>query len=159
MRVTFDFSLKTNLSYRLLYPVAEVNLPEHVETENSYLFWDRSKQFKNELYVTLKGSELPLTFPLRIKASDIDYFIRGQYTKMSKEYKERLLSIFKSRTIPYLPDTHPSNTYLKRIEAIFDPKPEDFESLAQFLNVDARLIKSIGQLYPLVDINKEIYLK
>ncbi len=159
MRVTFDFSLKTNLSYRLLYPVAEVNLPEHVETENSYLFWDKSKQFKNELYVTLKGSELPLTFPLRLKASDIDYFIRGQYTKMSKEYKENVLETFKRRVIPYAPDTHPSKLYLRRIEAIFDPKSEDFESLAQFLNVDARLIKSVGQLYPLVDINKEIYLK
>lgn len=154
MNHTFDFKNKKNPSYYILYPIVYLENYEELKNEpviNTYLFWDSEKKFNNCLY--LKTDKLNfIEAPLKLTKEDLKNFLNGKYTKLSKNVTSKVIEFHEIQAKIIKTDK-----YLLKIKSIFNPQEEDFEELAKYFDVKVKIVKEVGQLLHIVDLDKEVY--
>jgi hypothetical protein len=154
-----------------LYPLLGIKRGSSVVPNDSYISWfdkyspEETKlicvydiredaEYKNfETNVLLKHNRLHdyivcekqsvFVFDFQDMKKDWEHFIKGQYSKMDKETKEKILDFFERYSGNYI-----------YISSYLHPE-KWFDRYAELLGVESSLLKEVGELCNLPDLEKE----
>lgn len=118
-------------------------------TDQEYLQFEKNILLKhNRLidYVKIDDETLVVTFNFSDLKDDWFNFLNGKYSKMSSNTKSKILNFFNKKSGNYA-----------YVESYLYPE-NHFATYAKILDVDVKLIKSVGELCDKPDLEKEMLL-
>jgi hypothetical protein len=118
----------------------------HLRNDAEFRAFEKMKLFGNPLFHDFKltpDDKAVYVFDFSKYKSDWNCFIRGQYSKMSTEHKNKIKAFYGSKS--------PNYAY---IESFLHPD-KYFGMYAQMVNVKEEVLKDVGELCDKPDLEKE----
>jgi len=118
----------------------------HKTNDNEYLIFEKNILLKHTRlhdYIKVDNTTSVYTFDFSDLKNDWEYFINGQYSKMSSATKNKILNYFDRVSANYV-----------YVESYLFPKPH-FKTYANLLDVSIELIEKVGELCSKPDLEKE----